>query len=133
MKKNTDAGPIYIRWQYESVPVVIKDTEEALLDADGRAILRTQTTCYATLNKEIVGRAIVTRHYRESFDKDKARKYSLAVVLKTLFPGYDNKEIRRSFWETYFSRKTGPQPKKNERNESNVAPVLPMAPRATVA
>lgn len=44
-------------------------------------------------------------HHNDKFNKAVGRKYSLAKVLNTAFPGYENKSVRKEFWNSYFSKK----------------------------
>lgn len=57
----------------------------------------------------------VTLHHKDKHDKEKARKFSLAKALDTLFPSAENtdvsddeiianKEARGAFWTAYLSR-----------------------------
>lgn len=51
--------------------------------------------------------ATVKKWSEDSEDKVKARRETMTRVLKTLFPGTENKDIRGAFWDTYHSRKPG--------------------------
>lgn len=46
----------------------------------------------------------VSRYHKDIHDTEKARRYSLTKALRILFPGNENKSLRREFWSTYVGR-----------------------------
>lgn len=64
-----------------------------------------QTFCFlADSEGNIIGKSAVKRHYQDPEDRDKARKYSLAKLLKEQFPGVEGKKVRTEFWKAYLDR-----------------------------
>lgn len=55
-------------------------------------------------DKKEITSASVTRFYKDPYDKDKARRYSLGKVLNILYPGDIQKGTRAKFWEAYIRR-----------------------------
>lgn len=65
----------------------------------------TRTECIMKdANKETVNTAIVKRYVHDKHDKEKARKFSLAKLLSTTYPGRENKNLRAKFWDAYIHR-----------------------------
>ncbi len=46
----------------------------------------------------------VRRFYKDPHNKNKARVYSLSKALGQLYPGQENKQIRKKFWDVYNAR-----------------------------
>lgn len=71
------------------------------------------TECIILNNaKEPLIVASVRRFYKDAYCKNKARVFSLSKALGTLYPGKENKELRKKFWDVYNSRtqKKVPEP-----------------------
>lgn len=62
------------------------------------------TTCIISQNEKSLRAITVTRHKKDAHNKGKARTYSLHKVLHAQFPGRENREVRKAFWETYLNR-----------------------------
>ena len=56
-------------------------------------------------NRKVIATEYVRKHKNDAFDKDESRRYSLAKTLHAAYPGLENKELRRKFWEGYLNRK----------------------------
>ena len=69
------------------------------------------TWCFiADQDGKVICEASVHRYHKDTEDRDKARKYSLAKALNILFP-FD-KEARKQFWLSYLKRHDSvPKPK----------------------
>ena len=111
---------VFVGWRYENPELdkfleanglshedAKKMTEPELIDRLGVIQLPKPhiTTCIlSSADKQIVAQATVRRHKADPYDKDKARRYSLAKVLRETYPGLENLEVRRAFWEAYINR-----------------------------
>lgn len=74
--------------------------------------LPTQTECIICDEDGVVIMAAeVIKHVDDPYSKDKARKFSLKKALSNLFPEYEDKAVRRLFWETYLHRGPSKQEK----------------------
>lgn len=69
--------------------------------------------------------AKVTRHYLDTYDKDKGRKLSLKKALTKLFPEYQEKAERRLFWIAYLDRKMSKEEKTFFRLLSKYQELIP--------
>ncbi len=56
--------------------------------------------------KQPIASAMVRKFPDDPYNPEKARTYSLHKVVRNMFPGLENKETRRKFWEVYLNRKT---------------------------
>lgn len=111
---------VFIGWRYENpeldrllslngIPQEIARNmnEVQILAAVGGKSLPKPTTTYCIFtdeDKKVIESACVTRFYKDPYDKDKARRYSLGKVLSILYPGLEGKEVRAKFWEAYIRR-----------------------------
>jgi hypothetical protein len=53
---------------------------------------------------EIVHDVLVKKHLRDPHSKEKARRFSLQKLLDTYYPGDENKQIRKAYWDAYINR-----------------------------
>lgn len=60
------------------------------------------THCLIYSDKTVVASASVVKYYKDTEDRDKARKYSLTKALKVLLP--EDKAGRTAFWNAYITR-----------------------------
>jgi len=65
---------------------------------------RDRTWCFIVEDGKVIAEAFVMRFHKDTDDRDKARKYSLAKALKTLYPELTDKAARTLFWEKYLGR-----------------------------
>jgi hypothetical protein len=73
---------------------------------DGKDACPDTTWCFLIdANSKTIASASVVRYYKDPEDRNKARKYALAKLLKGLSFG---KEERKAFWDAYLNR--SPQP-----------------------
>lgn len=79
---------------------------EILSAVGGKTLPKPLTThcIFTDEDKKEITSASVTRFYKDPYDKDKARRYSLGKVLNILYPGDIQKETRAKFWEAYIRR-----------------------------
>jgi len=120
---------LFVDWKYENPDLqLILDENgismEKYLDLGGRKIIElvnsklsngkinslpAPSVCYCVIRKQtdgsIVNEAMVRKHKNDQFSYKKARSYSLAKALSGIYPGRENKEIRREFWDTYLLKK----------------------------
>lgn len=69
----------------------------------------TNTSCIVTNEeRKVVAGVTVKRYYLDPCDKDKARRFSLAKLVTQFYPGKENKETRKRFWEAYLNRNKKP-------------------------
>lgn len=113
----------HVRWRY--------DTVEIKTPVNGRLQPTNveRTTCIISLDKQTVAESSIRRHYLDVKDKDKARKLTLGPTLRKLFPNFENKHIRRTFWTAYLNRKGN---KQENRKEAVVIPLESSATATTV-
>lgn len=111
---------VFVGWRYENPELdqllsengitqerARKMNEVEILAAVGRKTLPKPlvTHCIFTdEDKKVIESASVTRFYKDPYDKDKARRYSLEKVLNILYPGTEQKEVRAKFWQAYVMR-----------------------------
>lgn len=63
--------------------------------------IRPDTTwCFIVEGEKIISISSVSRHYKDTDDRDKARKYSLAKALTV----FTEREERKAFWVAYLNR-----------------------------
>lgn len=89
MKVITEKGDFYVSWKYKHT-----------LSPKGRWTIKTY--CNLFLDKEEVASISILKHHTDTHEKEKARKTSLALLLKTMYP--DDKGMRRIFWNAYLNR-----------------------------
>jgi len=79
---------------------------QILAAVGGKTLPKPLTThcIFTDEDKQVIDSASVTRFYKDPYDKDKARRYSLGKVLNALYPGLEGKEVRAKFWEAYIRR-----------------------------
>lgn len=111
---------VFVGWKYENPELdnllsengitreIAKtmNQDEILAAVGGKSLPKPITThcIFTDEDKRIIESASVKRFHKDTFDKDKARRYSLAKVLDILYPGIDNKETRAKFWSAYITR-----------------------------
>lgn len=124
MKVQIANDAVYVRWQYEDVPV--QHNGKNIKNEAGEEILTRQTSCIASVGGEEIGRATVKRYYLDTEDKDEARRRSLERLLAELYPypktpaegailleeqkafeteKEEMRRIRSMFWESYNTRR----------------------------
>lgn len=95
MKIEQNGKVLFVGWQYNN-----SKGERATHNPE-------VTTCIVKdENKVEIFRATIKRHVNDVNNKDKARRYSLAKLLKEQFPA--DKATRRKFWTAYLNRSEVP-------------------------
>jgi hypothetical protein len=133
MKLTVNGKTLHVRWNYTMVPVTKRTPKNPVFNenqiqkaldsyddltlisevkTDISAKLRAtlvvaevqKTTCILSAEGKTLAEESVRRYYKDSQSKEEARKISLARLLAKSFPGMENKEIRKNFWDAYNNR-----------------------------
>ena len=125
----------YVGWRYEN-PSLVKLLQEKGIGVDKMKEMKVPEIAsslgmkVSDLPKPLITHCIiqndqkekildvtVKKFNRDAFDVEKARKFSLDKAISFLFPGKQNKEIRKGFWDSYRTRNS----KKEEHVKEEVS------------
>lgn len=117
MKVNLNGNLLLVSWRYQNLllEAMLEDAGIPLQNAKEMNVPElctalgikdlpkpdiTHCIVYNT-DRAIVCSSTVVKHRKDTFDKEKARKYSLAKLLKENF---SDKQTRKLFWDAYITR-----------------------------